>query len=475
MSTAALDVSKLVLNGQDVAKHYTDLAGALADPGVSVRQTVTGASTVDITLADAKRTLLTSAALTTRSRLVLDNAGYTLVSVGKSGARVNLTFEDDAVALLRTHTGTRKAAAGTTTRAGFVTTLIREVPDLRVVVAPGSSKNLVELSRGSGAAGSVAASESKEDTWTAAGRIMGEIGWRVFCYRGTVTIAPDSWLIAHNGKPFVMSPDTKGVHDIDFQWDTGKPAATATITADAGFRDLAPGTPVTLQHMGPANGSWLVETIERTAASKTVTVSAVRPQPSLPEPADAKAGVGNFGIPAFLHDYLGDTTASAGSTIDSSFTLQPTGATGLDAITQVTAEQFVRLAYQQRGKPYVYGAHGPNAWDCSGFVMDMAKRAAGVSISAPVSNIAATCRRAGTTTTVAQAAYARGALIWRQRGGGAHDHIVISLGDGEHTIEAMGRAYGVVVGKIAGRDWTGAGWAPGIPVKIPASRDLRPG
>jgi cell wall-associated NlpC family hydrolase len=180
----------------------------------------------------------------------------------------------------------------------------------------------------------------------------------------------------------------------------------------------------------------------------------------------------NFGIPAYLPDYLGD--AAAGRRIDNSFRLAPTGATGIGALTQVTSERFVQLAYAQRGKPYVYGARGPNSWDCSGFVTGHGAPGRGVDLP-PVSNIAATCRRKGTTITVAQAAYARGAVIWRQRGGGANDHIVISLGDGEHTIEAMGRAYGVVVGKIKGRDWTGAGTLPGIPVNVPSSRDLRPG
>jgi cell wall-associated NlpC family hydrolase len=471
VSTSALNLSELRLNGRDAGKHYADLAGAITE--LSVRQTVTGASTVDVTVADAKRSLVTSAALTSRSRLVLDNAGYALVSVSKSGARVTLTFEDDAVAELRAHKGARKAKPGTTTRAGFVTTLIREVPDLRVVVAPGSSKNLVELSRGSGSSG-----DSKEDTWTAAGRIMGEIGWRVYAYRGTVYVAPDSWLIAHNGKPYVLSPDSKGVHDIDFSWDTGKPAATATITADAGFHDLAPGSPVTLQKLGPANGSWLVETIERSTYSKKVTVSAIRPQPVLPEPKDQAAAnaaaLGSLGIPVYRGDYLGD--ASAGSTIDNSFRLAPTGATGVGALTQATAERFVRIAYEQRGKPYVYGARGPNAWDCAGFTYWCAKQV-GVSFPNPVSSQAAICRRAGTTMTVSQAAYTRGAVIWHEYGGGANDHIVISLGDGQHTIEAMGRAYGVVVGKIQGRSkpWTGAGYVPGIPVNVPSLRDLRPG
>jgi hypothetical protein len=143
-------------------------------------------------------------------------------------------------------------------------------------------------------------------------------------------------------------------------------------------------------------------------------------------------------------------------------------------LTQVTSERFVQLAYAQRGKPYVYGARP----ECLGLrrVHVLVREAGrGVNFPNPVSSQAAICRRKGTTITVAQAAYARGAVIWRQRGGGANDHIVISLGDGEHTIEAMGRAYGVVVGKIKGRDWTGAGTIPGIPVNVPSSRDLRPG
>jgi hypothetical protein len=154
---------------------------------------------------------------------------------------------------------------------------------------------------------------------------------------------------------------SKGVHDIDFQWDTGKPAATATITADAGFHDLAPGSPVTLQKLGPANGSWLVETIERSTYSKKVTVSAIRPQPVLPEPKDQAAAnaaaLGNLGIPVFRGDYLGD--ASAGSTIDNSFRLAPTGATGIGALTQVTSERFVQARLRAAGEAVRVRRAGP--------------------------------------------------------------------------------------------------------------------
>jgi hypothetical protein len=174
-------------------------------------QTVTGASTFEITVADEAWTLTRSTIAGQRSRLVIDRAGFTLVSVKRSRGRVTLTFEDDAVAELRTHMSVRKAAAGTTTRPDFVRSLMRDVPDLRVTVAPGASKNLVELSRGSG--GTSSAGEStpvrKEDTWAAAGRIMGEIGWRVFCHRGTVTIAPDKWLLSHSGNPYNLTPTAR--------------------------------------------------------------------------------------------------------------------------------------------------------------------------------------------------------------------------------------------------------------------------
>ncbi len=50
-----------------------------------------------------------------------------------------------------------------------------------------------------------------------------------------------------------------------------------------------------------------------------------------------------------------------------------------DAATGSVAERAVAVAAAQRGKPYVYGAAGPNAFDCSGLTQ-YAYRAAGVSL-----------------------------------------------------------------------------------------------
>ncbi len=50
-----------------------------------------------------------------------------------------------------------------------------------------------------------------------------------------------------------------------------------------------------------------------------------------------------------------------------------------DAATMSTAQRAVAVAAAQRGKPYVYGAAGPNAFDCSGLTR-YAYGAVGVSL-----------------------------------------------------------------------------------------------
>lgn len=482
MGTDPIPLSSLRLNGQDAKRHYADLIEAVQS--LRMTETITGASTVEIGLIDPRRSILRSAALTARSTVILDRAAFELVKVSKQGSGLTATFEDLNVARLRRHTSYRSAAPGTTSRPGFVQSLVREEPDIKFMSGTGADKTQVQVARGTGnpntgrakvGAGGSAVDGGQEDTWTAGGRILGEIGWRLFSVRGVITAAPDSWLLAHNGKPYKLAPDSKGVIDIDVEWDTGKPAASATLYLNAGAHDLSPGTPLSLSGLGPGDGVWLVETIERSPFTTDVTVNAIRSQPTLPEPTDASSSTGDAGITGFNGEFLSEgeldpPTIEHVPPVSVSDILHDEGARG------TKAEKFVAIALAQRGKPYVYGASGPNSWDCSGFVQWCAG-VVGLRISKPVSSIAATCRKKGTTMTVAQAAYTRGALLWHEYGGGAQDHVVISLGNGEETIEAMGKAYGVVRGKINGRQrpWTGAGYVPGMDVRVPALRDLRPG
>ena len=553
MSTAALDLSQLIIEGQNAAHSYADVLEALTS--LTMRETITGASTIDMSLVDPHRTILRSVLLQAGSNVadtatagvlsspyglrgatvVLDGAGFELVAVKKSGSQLNLTFEDMAVAELRRRTGQRVVAANTMSRAAFCASLIREVPWIKVAMAPGA-KSLVQLARGTttsttaipgdipaaitapgsgtttdnsvlidgerhipgaannvvpvsgiisdgeshragstftasadAASATVAASTSAltattltaaqkkaelEDTWTACGRIMGEIGWRVMARRGGIVLAPDTWLMTHAAGTYTLGETSQGVDLIDVDWDVGKPAATATITCWAGATELAAGSTVNLKDMGPANGPWLVETIQRTVASKVCTVTLLRPQPSLQEPVDTSTdGSGLVGDGGY-----------GGAIAVSGLTLQQIGSenSGPGSI----GAGFIRAALSARGKPYVAGASGPNSFDCSGLV-SWAAAQVGVSFPEPVSAQSLAIVNAGMHLSVQDVIATAGAVLYRgvpgvNGGMSGTDHIAISLGNGQ-TMEARGRAYGCnVFSATKGRDWAGGGLIPGI-------------
>ncbi|NHA02045.1 C40 family peptidase [Nocardioides sp. W3-2-3] len=114
----------------------------------------------------------------------------------------------------------------------------------------------------------------------------------------------------------------------------------------------------------------------------------------------------------------------------------------------------VNFALRQRGKPYVWGGSGPSGYDCSGLVQE-ATRAGGNTLGKPSRSQWQTCVSRGKTIGVRDALHTRGALLFRI-GVGEYDHVAISLGDGQHTVEAMGSAYGCgVFGGANTRTWTG--------------------
>ena len=252
---------------------------------------------------------------------------------------------------------------------------------------------------------------------------MGEIGWRVFARRGVVTIAPDSYLVAQT--PYALRENTGGVDEIDMDFA----AATASFTCRTGFADLPAGSAVTLSGMGPGDGAWIVETIDRDPSTPTASVSLLRPQPTLPEPT---ADAGNEGVKGYTLAQL--TTGGTG-----------TAATG-------ATEKFVGIALAQEGKPYEWGKVGPKEFDCSGLV---AYAAAKLGISLPHNSGAQYSALAGQgkAISVSKALSTRGALLFSGKGG--KQHVAISLGNGD-TIEAMGESYGVVVGHAKGRFTLGA-------------------
>jgi cell wall-associated NlpC family hydrolase len=140
------------------------------------------------------------------------------------------------------------------------------------------------------------------------------------------------------------------------------------------------------------------------------------------------------------------------------------GSSSTDGLSKGTknAHDFVAFALKQVGDSYVYGAkvdvgsENPSAFDCSGLTQ---WAAAQVGVSIPRTSGA---QLAGVSPlTVDQAAQVRGALLGK-KGEGANGHVVISLGDGNTTVEAMGSKYGVRQGNIKGRGFDAAGLIKGM-------------
>lgn len=86
----------------------------------------------------------------------------------------------------------------------------------------------------------------------------------------------------------------------------------------------------------------------------------------------------------------------------------------------------VNLAYAQLGKPYVWGAEGPNSFDCSGLMNYIFKNGAGINLprtSKQQSNVG---------TTVSKANLQPGDLIFSTTdGSGGVSHVGVYVGNGE--------------------------------------------
>lgn len=162
--------------------------------------------------------------------------------------------------------------------------------------------------------------------------------------------------------------------------------------------------------------------------------------------ADGSLELGSFNqLKGFFQKITGEgfdeRRAGVNLTGQAELPVQTSGASGPG-----TAAEMLRLALKQNGDRYVFGAEvklndkDPNTFDCSELV-EWAVHQAGGSIPDGSQNQ----RRATQRISVAEAARTPGALLFNGH------HVAISVGDGVHTIEAMGSKYGVRIGTIGNR------------------------
>ena len=101
--------------------------------GAQLSRTIEGASTLTLNVWDGDRAVLRSGvfgrvALASNLRVQLDGLGYYVAGVSKSGDTLTVTCEDEVILRLKRHGLTKplRASRNTTTRAGFVASMIRQ-------------------------------------------------------------------------------------------------------------------------------------------------------------------------------------------------------------------------------------------------------------------------------------------------------------------------------------------------------------
>jgi len=282
---------------------------------------------------------------------------------------------------------------------------------------------------------------TREDSWTCLQRLAQEVQWRCFISAGSLYFTSETDLLKAKPRLIVDEADP-AILGIDFDLDSGKPIHEVTITARANRWVVAPGAVVELtDDMGPAQGRYLVATIDRGLFDATATIVCRKPMKPLPEPPNDTTQV-SMSTGGAVSTKAGTVEGSlAGSTVDKAY----------QAALQITAKRY----------PYVWGGghahagvpdHGQGSpaigYDCSG-------------------SVSAVLAMAGMGLEMLGPAMASDALMsWGAAGEG--DHITVYARPGTRTGHAF-MVFGPGVGKPTsqhfgtgdwGKGWGGAGLNP---------------
>lgn len=122
-----------------------------------------------------------------------------------------------------------------------------------------------------------------EDSWSCFSRLASEVQWRSFFVSGTYYLIADNDLF---GSQPIASVDhsSRGIMDITGDYDEGKKTASLTLDVQMGRWVAPPGSVVQVRKMGPWNGRWIVNDVERSAFEEIGTITLKKPLPRLPEP-----------------------------------------------------------------------------------------------------------------------------------------------------------------------------------------------
>lgn len=268
---------------------------------------------------------------------------------------------------------------------------------------------------------------SKDETsWDAIKRMADEVQWRAYVSDSTTVIFADDDTLLLAPPTLRISEDASWVDAIDFEWDTGRPAATATVALEIDnlhvgpFQEgLEPGQVVLITDHGPATGPWLIANVRYQFLGATVELDLTRTRPSLPEPKEPATSKKSQGLP-------GDASAGAKAVAWAAQFIGKPYVWGGGHKVAATVDALVAYGDQQR-KAYREG------FDCSGLVR-CAWAQQGVYVGNTTYDIKTYAERAGVprgSNSIPPGGWKAGDIMEPHA-----DHVVLMTGDGAHTVEA---------------------------------------
>jgi hypothetical protein len=123
----------------------------------------------------------------------------------------------------------------------------------------------------------------RENSWTCIQRLADEVNYRAFFVSGTFYYISEEDLLM--SKPAaIISEGKKGVEGVDGEYDVGKKAAQMNLSVRMGLWSSPPGSTIQLSNMGPFNGRWIVNDVQRSLFDSLGQITIKKPRPVLPEP-----------------------------------------------------------------------------------------------------------------------------------------------------------------------------------------------
>lgn len=145
------------------------------------------------------------------------------------------------------------------------------------------------------------ARHKRESSWAAIQRLAEEVQWRAFIRKGVLWYVSEEYLFKSKPQIAVREPRfaeseglaTNGVTSVDFDVDLGAKdlVAEVTISALASLWTALPGMVISVRGTGPADGRWIVGSVDKTdlrIEAMDATITCHKPLPTKPEPANER-------------------------------------------------------------------------------------------------------------------------------------------------------------------------------------------